>query len=82
MGALTIDVTQHEDIAAAAATAAAASTEEPPRAEVVISVAGGLEALNAQVSVLVAENAALAGRVLALETQGVALLAWAVALTT
>jgi hypothetical protein len=67
LGALTIDVTQHEDIAAAAATAAVASTEEPPRAEVVISVAGGLEVLTDRVAVLEAEKEALEARLGVLE---------------
>ena len=72
-GALTINVTQHEDIAAAAVVAA--SYEEPPRAEVVVSVASKLEQL-------AAEKAALETRVVALEEQVAALMAWATALTT
>ena len=59
-GALTIDVTQHEDIAAAAIIAA--SFEPPPRAEVVVSVASGLEQLAARVVVLEAEKQALEAR--------------------
>ena len=80
LGALTIDVTQHEDVAAAAI--AATSSEAPPRAEVVVSVASGLEVLAARVAKLEAEKQALEARVLALEAQGTALLAWAAALTT
>jgi len=64
-GTLTIDVTQHEDIAAAAIVVA--SYESPPRAEIVVSVASGLEQLAARVVVLEAEKQALEARVLAIE---------------
>ena len=78
-GALTINVSNHEDIAAAAVVAA--SYEEPPRAEVVVSVTSGLEQLATRVAVLQSEKDALEQRVLALESQVIALLAWGVALT-
>ena len=80
LGGLSINVVQHVD--AAAAAVAAASTEEPPRAEVVISVAGGLEVLTDRVAVLEAEKEALEARLGVLEAQGTALLAWAVTLST
>jgi hypothetical protein len=64
-GALTIDVTQHEDIAAAAIVAA--SYEPPPRAEIVVSVASGLELLSGRVAVLTAEKEALEARLGVLE---------------
>jgi hypothetical protein len=64
-GALTIDVTQHEDIAAAAVVAA--SYEPPPLASNVVSVASGLEALAARVVVLEAEKQALVARLGVLE---------------
>ena len=65
-GALTIDVTQHEDIAAAAIVAA--SYEEPPRAEVVVSVTSGLEQLATRVAVLQSEKDALVARLGILES--------------
>jgi len=64
-GAVSIDVSHHEDIAAAAVVAA--SYEAPPRAEVVVSVASGLEVLAGRVAVLEAEKEALVARVLAIE---------------
>jgi hypothetical protein len=72
-GALTINVTRHEDIAAAAIVTA--SYEPPPRAEVVVSVASGLEQLAGRVAALEAEKQALEERLGVLE-------AWAAALTT
>ena len=59
-GGLTIDVTQHADIAAAAVVAA--SYEPPPLASNVVSVASGLEQLAGRVAVLEAEKQALEAR--------------------
>ena len=64
-GTLTIDVTQHEDIAAAAIVAA--TFEAPPRAEIVVSVSSGLEVLAGRVAVLEAEKQALEARLGILE---------------
>ena len=63
--AVSIDVSHHADIAAAAVVAA--SYEPPPRAEIVVSVASGLEALAARVAVLEAEKQALLARLGILE---------------
>ena len=64
-GTLTIDVTQHADIAAAAVVAA--SYEPPPLASNVVSVASGLEQLAGRVAVLEAEKQALEARLGILE---------------
>jgi hypothetical protein len=72
-GTLTIDVTQHADIAAAAVVAA--SYEPPPLASNVVSVASGLEQLAGRVAVLEAEKQALEARLGILE-------AWAIRLVS
>ena len=72
-GVVSIDVTQHEDIAAAAVVAA--SYEPPPLASNVVSVASGLEQLAGRVAVLEAEKQALEARLGILE-------AWAIRLVS
>ena len=64
-GGLSIDVTQHEDIAAAAVVAA--SYEAPPRAEVVVSVSSSLAVLATRVAVLQSEKDVLEQRLGVLE---------------
>ena len=72
-GVVSIDVTQHADIAAAAVVAA--SYEPPPLASNVVSVASGLEQLAGRVAVLEAEKQALEARLGILE-------AWAIRLVS